>query len=300
MRSTVAALLVSSIVALPALAQDPIAVAPAMHKVTLDNERTRTYQVTIKKGAAIPLHSHPQHVISVIAGGKLEVTDKDGKVTVLDLQPGQTLFSEAVTHSAKNVGRTTIQAFVTELKEAAPSGALTDGEREQLLELYEDSREQLEALVASTPDELWAKKPGPDRWSVAEVVEHLALAEPLLFGFVERSLAAPADPNWALVAGAMPIDALIDRISDRSQKAKAPEPAQPKGGMSRADALAKYAGARQVTSEFVHRTDAPVKKHVAELPFGKNTAHQILVLIGAHNLRHNAQIAEALEQLRKK
>jgi uncharacterized damage-inducible protein DinB len=43
-----------------------------------------------------------------------------------------------------------------------------------------------------------------------------------------------------------------------------------------------------------------VKKHVADGPTGNMTVHQLLVLMGGHNLRHNAQIREALEQLKKK
>ena len=43
-----------------------------------------------------------------------------------------------------------------------------------------------------------------------------------------------------------------------------------------------------------------VKKHLADGPAGKMTVHQMLVLLGGHNLRHNAQIREALAQLQTK
>ena len=152
--------------------------------------------------------------------------------------------------------------------------------------------------MASTPDELWAKKPAPERWAVAEVVEHIGAAETLLFGFLQQAMAAPENANWALVEGGMPTENFLGMLQDRSKRFQAPEPIQPKGGLSRADALAKYAGAHAVTTEFIRRTTAPVKKHVADGPTGKMTAHQILVLIGGHNLRHNAQIRETLEQLK--
>ncbi len=301
MRTRIAAFALTLIVLAPfaVLAQDPATVGPTIYKQTLDNERVRVFQVTFKKGAEIAMHSHPDHVVYVVAGGKLEITLADGTKNVIDAKPGETFLLPAQAHSAKNVGKGTIQVTVTELKESAPNGMLDDAERAQLLELYERSQRELEILVASTPDELWAKKPAPERWSVAEVVEHLGAAEGLLFGMLQQALAAPPSPNWALIEGGMSTASFMAMLQDRSKKFQAPEPLQPKGGLTRAEALAKFAGARAVTAEFVRRTALPVKKHVAEGPAGKMTAHQLLVLIGGHNLRHNAQIGEALAQLRK-
>ena len=67
--------------------------------------------------------------------------------------------------------------------------------------------------------------------------------------------------------------------------------------MSREELLGRYAGARQVTLDFVRRTQAPLKAHTAAFPGGKLTSHQFLALVALHNMRHNAQIAEALAQL---
>lgn len=302
MRIRVAAVACALLAALPlaALAQDPVTVAPTVYKQTLDNERVRVFDVTFKKGASAPMHSHPDHLALVVSGGKLELTLADGTKQVVEAKAGDALFLPAQAHSTKNIGGTTVRIFVTELKEAAQSGALSAGERAELLELYERSQRELETLVASTPDELWAKKPAADRWSVSEVVEHLGAAEGLLFGMLQQTLTAPESSNWALVQGGMSTDNFVAMLQDRSKKFQAPEPIQPKGGMSRADALAKFGGARAVTAEFVRRTTAPVKKYVADGPAGKMTVHQMLTLIGGHNLRHNAQIRETLDQLTKK
>ncbi len=302
MRTRVAAAALSLIAAFPlsAVAQEPAIVGPTVYRQTLDNERVRVFEVTFKKGAEIAMHSHPDHAVYVVRGGSLEITLADGTKNVIDAKPGETFFLPAQAHSAKNVGKGTIQVTVTELKEAAPSGTLSAAERAEILALLERGQRELEELVASTPEELWAKKPAPDRWSVAEVVEHLGAGEGLLFGMLQQALAAPPSPNWALVEGGMSTESFMNMLQDRSKKYQAPEPIQPKGGMSRADALAKYAGARAITAEFVRRTSAPVKKHVADGPAGKMTGHQMLVLLGGHNLRHNAQIREALEQLKGK
>jgi beta-alanine degradation protein BauB len=280
-----------------ATAQDPLAVAPANHKVTLENERVRTYEFTLKSGAEVPMHSHPEHVVYVLAGGKLESTDAAGAKSERSYAAGETVLAPAGAHSLRNVGKTTVRAVVTELKEAAPSPTLSMTEREAILGTFAKAQRELLDLVASTPDELWAKKPAPDRWSVAEIVEHIATAEPMLFGMSQQALAAPADPNWALAEGKMSPDAFLGMLQNRSKKFQAPEPIQPKGGWSRADALAKFGAARAVTAEFVRRTELPIKKHVGAGPAGSMTVHQMLILIGGHNLRHNAQIRETLEQL---
>jgi quercetin dioxygenase-like cupin family protein len=285
---------------LAAAAQEPAVVGPTVYRQSLDNERVRVFEVTFKKGASIAMHSHPDHLAFVISGGKLELTLADGTKNTIEAKPGETFFIPAQAHSAKNVGGTQVRLVVTELKEAAPSGKLSAADRAELLDLYERGQRELETIVAATPDDLWAKKPAPERWSVSEIVEHLAAAESLLFGFLQQAMATPESKDWALVEGGMSTDGFLGMLQDRSKRFQAPEPIQPKGGLSRADALAKFGGARAVTAEFVRRTDAAVGKHVADGPTGKMTAHQILVLIGGHTLRHNAQMREALEQLQKK
>lgn len=284
---------------LAAAAQDAAAVAPESYKVMLDNERVRVFETTFKKGASVAMHSHPDHVVYVLAGGTLEFTLADGSKHSKTAQSGQTFFIPAEAHSLKNVGKSAVKLVSTELKEVAPDGGLSAAERAEVLGLLERGQRELEDLVAGTPEDLWAKKPAPGRWSVAEIVEHLGAAEPFLFGLLQQTLSAPIDADWARVEGALASDKFVGMLQDRNQKFQAPEPIQPKGGLTRAEALARFAGARAVTTEFVRRTSDPVKKHVAALPFGKMTGHQLLIMIGGHNLRHNAQIREALEVLRQ-
>ena len=59
MRTRVAAAALTLLAALPlaAAAQDAAAVAPESYKKTLDNERVRVFEVTIKKGAAVAMHA---------------------------------------------------------------------------------------------------------------------------------------------------------------------------------------------------------------------------------------------------
>jgi quercetin dioxygenase-like cupin family protein/uncharacterized damage-inducible protein DinB len=300
MRRLVFALSLAVVVPPPAPAQDPLAVGPDIYKLLLDNPRVRVLEATFKPGAEIAYHWHPEATVQIVKGGRMLLSDKEGKGTEATFVAGEVIWSAAEGHSAKNVGRTTVQAIVTELKEPPASPEMTDAERQAILDLLDRGRTELETLVARTPDELWAKKPAPERWSVGEVVEHIAVVEPFLLGMAQQALAAPPDPNWAMVEARVSAESVATMVQDRSKRFQAPEPVQPKGGLSRAEALAKYGASRAVTDEFVRRVRQPVKQHVSDgTPLGKMTAHQLLVFLASHNLRHNQQIAEALEQLQK-
>ena len=98
-------------------AQDPVVVASNVYKsVLLENERVRVIEVSFKPGESAPTHSHPEHFVYVIAGGKLKITNSEGKVLDAELKNGDVLWLPAETHSAVNTGDTEIRLIVNELK----------------------------------------------------------------------------------------------------------------------------------------------------------------------------------------
>jgi hypothetical protein len=175
-------------------------------------------------------------------------------------------------------------------------GSLTAAERTELLELLERSEKETEKLIAATADETWAVKPAEDRWSVGEVVEHLALVEQGTLALATGALEGEEQVNWEVIA-AQGVAGLVKGLQDRSQKFQAPEGFAPQGEMKRQEVVKLYADARAKTRELVTKTKAQVKRYTAEGPPGTMNVHQWLALIGAHNLRHNQQIVEVQEQL---
>jgi uncharacterized damage-inducible protein DinB len=67
----------------------------------------------------------------------------------------------------------------------------------------------------------WKFKPAPDRWSIAEIVEHMVLAQELILGPVREQLAkAPAASD----RDDKQVDAIVvNRIPDRTVKFQAPD-----------------------------------------------------------------------------
>src|SRR5262249_51779086 len=105
---------------------------------------------------------------------------------------------------------------------------ISAAEREKAVAQLNDSRKGLLAAVSGLSEAQWKYKPGPDRWSVAEVVEHLALVEELIGNGVFSQL--PTAPAPGSEHDAQKVDAKLEAIMpDRSTKFKAPEMIQPTG-----------------------------------------------------------------------
>ena len=100
-------------------AQDIMKVGTSLpNKVLLENDQVRVMLVESVPGVVTPWHSHPNYILYALTDGKLEITEQGKKATVLELKAGQALYFPAVTHTAKNIGTTTIKMILTELKPA--------------------------------------------------------------------------------------------------------------------------------------------------------------------------------------
>lgn len=98
-------------------AQDPMKVATNVYKkILLDNEKVRIMELSFPPGAATAWHSHPDHSVYAITGGRIQITDKGKPAATIDVKGGTAMFLPAVTHMAKNVGTTTLKLIVTEIK----------------------------------------------------------------------------------------------------------------------------------------------------------------------------------------
>src|SRR5690606_24031897 len=88
-------------------AQDPMSIGKMYKKVLLENDKVRVMQVVFEPGDVMPWHSHPGHSVYAVTGGKIEITAKDQQPTVIDIKAGDAMYLDAVTHTGKNIGKTT-------------------------------------------------------------------------------------------------------------------------------------------------------------------------------------------------
>src|SRR5258708_29204794 len=109
---------------------------------------------------------------------------------------------------------------------AAVSSDVTPTERDRALRYLAETRDNLKQVTKGLSDAQWNFKPAPDRWSIAEVVEHLAVAEGLLvtnvLGKLDQAPAVSADHDPKQVD-----ETILTRTVDKATKFQAPPPVQP-------------------------------------------------------------------------
>jgi quinol monooxygenase YgiN/quercetin dioxygenase-like cupin family protein len=109
-----------------AAAQDPLPLYPENYRVLKENDRVRVLDFRLRKGATEKSHSHPAHVVYVVAPFEVRFTFPDGRTGIRKAAAGEVLFSEAVTHATENIGGTEAHGILVELKApAAEAEALT-------------------------------------------------------------------------------------------------------------------------------------------------------------------------------
>ncbi|MGH8639502.1 MAG: DinB family protein [Burkholderiales bacterium] len=170
---------------------------------------------------------------------------------------------------------------------------ITPQDRARLVQYLTTTRDQVLAESAGLSETQWNFKPGPDRWSVGEVVEHLALAETFIFDLQQKTVSGtPATPEQQAAAKGKD-EMILKVIPDRTKKAQAPEPIQPAKRLgSQATVLAAFKERREKTLEYAGKTTDDLRARVADSPLGSLDGYQWLLFMGAHAERHLAQIKE--------
>jgi uncharacterized damage-inducible protein DinB len=142
----------------------------------------------------------------------------------------------------------------------------------------------------------WKFKAAPERWSVAEVAEHIALSEEMfnenITGKILKTPAATAEQK-AKTQGLD--DKILQGLPDWTNKFKAPEKLQP---------ASKFASAKEAAKAFNARRDALIalanktpeselRSHVSgPSPMGDLDGYQWMLFMASHTRRHVAQIDE--------
>src|SRR5271167_5152665 len=81
---------------------------------------------------------------------------------------------------------------------AIAAQAQTPADKERALKYLESTKQAVLDATAGLSEAQWNFKSAPDRWSVAEVTEHIAAAEDLLRGLiVDKVMQSPVQPEGA-------------------------------------------------------------------------------------------------------
>ena len=166
----------------------------------------------------------------------------------------------------------------------------------EVFTLLDASRDGLRAAVARVPAAARGQRPAPDRWSVNEILEHLALVETRFAANVAAALAQARATGLGPECDArVPLDdALLVRVVDRAERRTAPEEMLPTGTLDEAAAWQALDQAHETFRRTLLGGDGLALGGVVSdhRRFGTLTAYQWAEVVAGHEWRHVEQITE--------
>jgi hypothetical protein len=150
------------------------------------------------------------------------------------------------------------------------------------------TRDAFQAAVSGLSDAQANFKPTPERWSVEEIVEHVAVAEHGMYRFIHDLHEVSADPHAEESA------ASLARTADRvHQPLTAPERVHPKRRFASLQAaLDKFIENRNRTIAFVENCPDDLRLRLIQHPLGVINGLDCLAVLNSHPARHLDQINE--------
>jgi len=175
---------------------------------------------------------------------------------------------------------------------AAKAQDVSQADKERALQYLESTKKGVLDATRGLSDAQWNFKPAPDRWSVAEVMEHLAAAEDLIRGTTQEMMKGPEAPMRDMADIKKTDDGVLAMVPDRSHKVQAPEPLKPTNRFGSPLAAQKhFVESRATTEEYLKATPG-LRAHVGDGPMGKLDGYEFVLLIAAHSERHTKQMLE--------
>jgi hypothetical protein len=172
-----------------------------------------------------------------------------------------------------------------------------------IAEIYESNdvmREKLKALIGNLTEEQASIVSDGEKWSLAQLIEHIAIVETGMIGICSRLLSkAQAEDKKSDGSAKISEDFLIKANESVKRKLEAPERVRPTGTKTIAESMTKMAENREKlkTMRSMFETFDATAHKFPHPAFGDLTAHEWLVLIGGHEARHLKQIKNLLAKL---
>lgn len=166
----------------------------------------------------------------------------------------------------------------------------------EVLEHLDTYHAALMNAVDAVPVALRDREPAAGRWSVAGVLEHLAIVNESIATRLSAALAVAREAGISPESDESSILHRLDiaRILDRGRPRTASPQAHPRSGVRAEDALAHYERSHAQVCDLVREYDGvAIGNVVAPHPvLGALDVYQWLLFVGAHEGRHADQIRE--------
>ncbi len=170
-------------------------------------------------------------------------------------------------------------------------------------EIYDGNnkiRARLKELVSSLTTKQTSSLPDDEKWSVAQIVEHIAMVDESAMRICAKLLKKARDAGQTSDGAVVITDNFLQKGSEIARmKVEAPEVVRPTGTTSIAESLVKLdETAKNV--EQLRELFASVNGTELKFPhpfFGDISAQEWLALKGGHEMRHIKQIEKVLEKI---
>jgi DinB superfamily len=170
---------------------------------------------------------------------------------------------------------------------------LTQKERDFAIQFMVSTRDTILMDVRGLSAAQLNFKADSTRWSVAQCVEHIALAEAALTMAYQQALNSAADPSKR-DSIKYSDQQIIHFLTDRSRKFQAPEMLKPVGSFGSFQAsLDSFVARRNRNIEFIKATQADLRDHCSSFPgVGMVDDYQVVLFMVSHSKRHTLQLEE--------
>jgi len=167
-------------------------------------------------------------------------------------------------------------------------------DRAALLDILTASAARFRAATEGLTDAQWNRKPAPDKWSPADVAEHIALSEEVMPRLARKALNEPAMPRDDAQVREQDAE-IVESMKDDAWHGSATESIRPKHTFPNgAAAAATFLERRARTMDYVRDTDDPLREHTFPHPaYGPLDGFQWLLMLAHHSDRHVRQIERA-------
>jgi hypothetical protein len=181
---------------------------------------------------------------------------------------------------------------------AAAHQTLTKPELERAHLYLEQTKIGVLGVLRNLSEAQWKFKPGHDRWSIGEIVEHVVIVQDRVLGPVWEKL------DSAPVTDVHPDYRRIDEIviyQFPNRLTKFPAPAQPGGDLGRTQAVERLLANYTRLGEYLEKPDLRLRA-IEALPieaisngaYKRMDGYQWILAAAAHTERHTKQILEVM------
>jgi hypothetical protein len=175
---------------------------------------------------------------------------------------------------------------------------LTQSELDRARTFLNQTQNEVAGATRGLSPAQWDFKPAPDRWSIAENLEHVVMVQEAVLGRVREQLAnAPASRNCDR---RQVDDIVITGFPDRTARFTAPEFVYPSGRWTPSEAFRRLRTNYSLLAEYLettpdlrqHAVEALPLKAVTKGAYETMDGYQWVLAAAAHAERHVKQILE--------